>query len=188
MLTENAFFEMIKIVEKTKMPLSLRLEVIHVLNYFAHQSKADHDRRDKPETIKKHWRAIEGICEQHGVLKALQGKPELWTSISTFLGQPFKGTPQTNPGDDFAFEFFKNLESRLATLRDQSNSDFAKIERGLQVIQSQARLPKYQRDRNTIKGTWIEIHPALKKWGLMDDFKREHQLQQKIKFFISGTF
>lgn len=199
MNTVRAFEQLADRVGSMALPKNYRDDMLRLLNYFVRQSQTDVDRRDDFENIRRNFRVFEERAAGSSVIPELK-KMEAWGVATAFIKAPLSRTELIER--DFAFEpkrlvskyllwsvadLFEHLHAKVKYSEEFADDEWRSTLKGLEFLQEQAELARYSRAQTRIRDTWTEVKRVLEKHRMLEEYRGEAQLRNRVRFFVYGN-
>lgn len=199
MNTVRAFEQLADRVGRMTLPKNYRDDMLKLLNYFVRQSQCDLDRRDDFENIRRNFRVFEERAAGTPVIPELK-KMEAWGVATAFVKAPL---PQAVLIErDIAFEpkrlvskyllwsvadLFDHLHAEVKYSEEFADDEWRSVLKGLEFLQEQAELARFARAQSRIRETWTDVKRVLEKHHMLDEYRGEAQLRNRVRFFVYGN-
>ena len=166
-------------------PLKEALKLLHFLKI---QCLCDLDRRENEDTLRRQWQRFHFTYSGLFPLANLRKDPAFFREITAFFGgretyslETIEKTP--NPKSLFcdwnAAKFFAHLDQELQkSAMSDSDRLFARV--ACRFLESESQRSNTQRDKTFMLQLWQRVHPMLKKAGLLEPYKKDRALKEKI--------
>ena len=192
------FLAMMAYVRANVLPKSFAEKLIVDLEFFAGQAKYNSDLKINPEYLRVRWDQFALSVKGTGLLEKFAKQSESWASVQNFVsGQPVKRPmrvvnsqqPNQPPKQPLNWEMDRLLHHLLSqAVRTPTLMGEEKIILllGLKYLLSEAERPKAKRDRKWILSTWRTVHPILQKTKMLEPFRSESIVRERVRQFVGG--
>lgn len=171
--------------------------------YFKTQSLCDLDRRDSAQDISAHFAEFERSNRGSGVFEEGRKDHSIWPVILSFVGvqdqkyipEPKWTPPPRRPSTSqyagwTATDFFRDLKRRIPNFPGLSANERTSLKLPVSFLLLATTLPRSIRDRDPreFRQAWNSIWPLLNKSGILNEYRKDDQLKNRVSFFLKDGF
>jgi hypothetical protein len=186
------FAEMAQYISKNVVPRTYAQQLVRDLAHFEKLAR-ENPSLAHGQNIAIRWNTF--VIQLNGtqLLNRLKANAHNWTTVENFLaGRPpierkiiVPSPPK--PLDWDAEKFFRHLFSEAAVKPQLTGKDRQLVLIGLKYLITESEKPKIKRDRKWIGETWTTIHPLIEAIGLLEQFKFEKLVRDRVRAFVRGS-
>ena len=182
--------------KETELPKRLRSDVERELQYFREQCLCDLDRRHNHLAIRQRWSNLQKVLGSSAIFDQFKLDQSFWSRVEGFVGvlhststKPAAPSPKADVLKAYETdEFFNLLAAQIMKQPVITPLEQFAIYAGLKFLESEARRGRASRDKKSIKYTWKVLHPLLTKFKLLDPYRSNEAIRNRISFFVKDGF